>query len=150
MDFFVDHVIFSHGNFWWDFGVSILEVFRDGFSMGFILKFGKYIISNVLKIFLDTIDGLDVFIDIKMFIAVILDNMKFDDNVIGGRATVLEPNKISISFNVSHLSFGWHVNKSIVVREISEDFGTVTVEVLEWDGFVVEVSLGVVGEFEDH
>ena len=34
--------------------------------------------------------------------------------------------------------------------KVSKDFGAVVGEALKGDGFVVEVGLGVVGEFEDH
>ncbi len=65
-------------------------------------------------------------------------------------AAVLEAYEISIGFDVSHLSFGGHVQEGEVVREVPEDLWAVVGEALEGDGLVVEVGLGVVGQFEDH
>ena len=150
MSLLVDHVIFSHLDFWWDLGVGIFEIFRYGFSRWLILKFDEYVLGHLLKILLDNVSSLNILIDIEMPVPVILDNMKLDDHFIWGWATVLEADKISIRFYVSHLSLRWHVDEGVVGRKVLEDFGTVTDEVLEGDGLVVKVGLGVVGEFEDH
>jgi hypothetical protein len=75
MDFFVDQLMFCSGDFFSHFGIGFLKVLRDGFGLRLILKFSKYIFSHMLKIFLDDVSGLDILIDVKMFVSVILDDV---------------------------------------------------------------------------
>jgi hypothetical protein len=83
MNFFVDHLAFGPCDFLSYVGVGLLKVLRDGFSLGFIFEFGENIFSQVLEIFFDNIECLYIFIDIKVFIPVILDDMKLNNHVIG-------------------------------------------------------------------
>jgi hypothetical protein len=83
MNFFVNHLAFGHCDFLGYIGVGLLKVLRDGFSLGFIFEFGKYIIGQLFEIFFDNIECLYIFIDIKVFVPVILDDMKLNNHVIG-------------------------------------------------------------------
>ena len=150
MDLLINHLAFGPCDFLGYIGVGLLKVLRDGFSLRVIFEFGEYIFGQVFEILFDNILCLDIFIDIKVFVPVILDDMKLNDHVIWMWAAVFQTNEIGIWLNVSHFSLGWCVDEGKAVREVSEDFGAVIGEILEWEGLAIEVGLGVVAEFEDH
>ncbi len=51
--------------------------------MGVVFKFGEYVLSQLFEILFDNVMSLDVFIDIKVFVPVIVDDLKLNDHIIG-------------------------------------------------------------------
>ena len=49
------------------FGIGFGKVFRDGFSIGFVLEFSENVVSHFFEVFLDDIEGFDILINVKMF-----------------------------------------------------------------------------------
>lgn len=78
------------------------------------------------------------------------DDGELGDHIVGWGADVLQSDEIGISLKVGHFAFGWHVKEGEFWGQVFEGFGAVEAQGCQGEGFVVEVSLVLVGDFEYH
>ena len=125
LDLLVEHRDLCLGDLLWYFVVGVIKVFWDGFGMGLILKPVEYIIGDGFKIFLDKVNGLNVFVDVEMLEFGGRDDGELGDHIVGWGADVLQSDEIGIGLKVGHFAFGWHVKEDEFWGQVFEGFGAV-------------------------